>query len=362
MNRKKKTTLTDIAELCGVSKATVSRVMNQSELVSDDVVRKVRAALQEHGYKRTQPKLKIPMPIRKILVLGEHDLNSPHSFFGSILKDLKQQANDLDIAIELQLRAQISHDNSAQLLTRAQAIIVLGMDDSELLTMLRATHLPVLLINGYDPMMQFSSVSPDYYLGGQLAADYLFSLGHKNIKCITANIKPTVYQRADGFKRALLENGITQPDEHIIDLAQHIVAQTINDDEITQLGTDFGAHKWIPEMISNGVFANCTAVFCICDMIAMTLIEAFRTQGIRVPDDISVLGFDDIDLAEFSTPPLTTIRTDHKRIAKVAIHTLIQAINDGGDTVTRSCVSVSLVSRQSCRQYKNSFCTSTSPS
>ncbi len=106
-------------------------------------------------------------------------------------------------------------------------------------------------------------------------------------------------------------------------------------------------------MIRNGEFSDCTAIFCICDMVAMTLIEALRTQGIRVPDDISVLGFDDVDIAELSTPPLTTIRTDHKRIAKVAIHNLIQSINESGDTVTRTCVSVSLVKRQTCREYKN---------
>ncbi|MGX9521053.1 LacI family DNA-binding transcriptional regulator [Vibrio mediterranei] len=353
MVKRNKTTLTDIANMCGVSKATVSRVINQSELVSDNVVKRVREALHANGYRRRQPKINIPMPVSKIMVLGEQDLNSPHSFFGSILRDLKHHCMDLDITIELVFRSQLSITDTEQVLTRAQAIIVLGMDDEELLTMLRATHLPVLLINGYDPKMQFPSVTPDYYLGGQLAADYLFELGHKKIKCITANIKPTVYQRTEGFKRSLWSRGITSPGSAIVDLAPYILETGNLSEDVKHLGTDFGAHKWIPEMIRNGEFSDCTAIFCICDMVAMTLIEALRTQGIRVPDDISVLGFDDVDIAELSTPPLTTIRTDHKRIAKVAIHNLIQSINEGGDTVTRTCVSVSLVKRQTCREYKN---------
>lgn len=352
MAKDKKVTLTDIAQQCGVSKATVSRVMNQSELVSDDVVKRVRTVLKESGYKRGEPKLRLAMPIKRILLIGEQDINSPHSFFGTILKDLKHQASDLGIEIELLLRSQVSFTEPEQLLTRAQAIIVLGMDDAKLLKRLRDTHLPVMLINGFDPLMQYSSVSPDYYLGGQLATDYLFSLGHKNIKCVTANIKPTVYQRTEGFRTSLLNHGVKNPDEHVIDLTSHMQDDVLTNALRNELGTDFGAHNKIPEMIRNGIFNDCSAVFCICDMIALTLIEAFRTQGIRVPDDISVIGFDGVEIGELSTPPLSTISTDHRRIAKVAIYNLIQAINNGSETVTRTCVSVSLTPRSTCRARK----------
>ncbi|WP_028863100.1 LacI family DNA-binding transcriptional regulator [Psychromonas aquimarina] len=352
VKKKKRVTLDDIAALCGVSKATVSRVINRSDLVSENIARRVREALHEQGYHRTQPRLNLPMPIKKAIIIGDYDLNTPHSFFFSVLKDLNNYASNLGLSLELVFRTQLLGEDKKSILLKAQAVIVLGMDDEELLSVLRPEDLPVLIINGYDPQMQFLSVSPDYYLGGYLAARHLLDLGHTNIKCITANIKSTIVQRAEGFRSALIANGITNSDDYFIDLGALAKNITHTLGEPCNPGTDFGAHQFLPELIRNGTFSKVTAVFCICDMVAITLIESLNTQGISVPKDISVLGFDDINISELISPPLTTIRTDQKQLAKIAIHTLLQTISSNSTTVTRSCVPVSIVNRKSCKVEK----------
>lgn len=354
----KKMTVGEIAKLSGVSKATVSRVLNSTAQVSDDVRLKVESVIEQTGYKKKNQKVQFSLDFQKITIISdEEDVTTPNSFFSSILHGLKQEAAKLDLQLELVLKNQIQNPNVFESkLQASEAVIMIGMDNVSLLKQIQSHDLPVIIMNGVDPEMHVSSISPDYELGAFLATSVLAQHNHKNIKLVTADIKHSTYQRTEGFRRAMLMLDLPYDSkENIIDLVKH--ADSI--DETGQLkalikkraaGMDFGASQILPTLAKQGMFSDCSAIFCMCDMIAISLIDALTEAGLKVPQDISVIGFDDLNISSMTSPPLTTIRTDYTKLAASAIHMLIQAARDQDQMATRSNVGVKLISRDSIKR------------
>ncbi|GEA52118.1 LacI family transcriptional regulator [Vibrio inusitatus NBRC 102082] len=351
----KKTTLDDIAKLSGVSKTTVSRVLNSSSQVSDTIRQKVEAVLEDSGYQKKPQKMEFSLDFRKITIISdEEDVSTPSSFFSSIVDGLKHEANKLELQIEWILKNQIKTPSVLEeRLNNSEAVIMLGMENYELLHQIQKHNLPVVIMNGVDQEMKVSSISPDYELGAYMATRELYKHNHRNIKIMTAEIKHSIYDRTDGFRRALLTSGLQ------FDYAKNVLDIVQRADEVDpsgrlqasirsrSAGMDFGARQILPYLIEQGEFDDCTAVFCICDMMAISLIDELSARGIRVPEDISVIGFDDIEIASMTNPPLTTISTNYRTLAASTIHLLIQSARDKHSLPIRSNLGVELIERGS---------------
>ena len=352
--KKEKTTLTTIAKISGVSKATVSRVLNNSAAVSEDIKLKVNQAVRQSGYTKKNTKLQISLTISKIIIISVDDITIPHSFYGEILEGLQTETRKLGIDLELILFSQIMNNETlADDLIRSQAVILIGMDNPWVLGQLKLLSIPTVIINGSDPEMKISSISPDYEFGGFLAANELIKNGHKKIKLMTVNIKHSIFQRSDGFSRAIELSGLKFDSSfNIIDLAkkaEELYPDSDLHDRIVnnKAGLDFGAKEILPRLIDEGYFSDCTAVFCVCDMMAISLIDALRNKGINVPKDISIIGFDDLEISSMTSPKLTTIGTDYKILSKSAIHNLIETVNHKNNVAVRSNVAVHINRRDS---------------
>lgn len=314
--RAKKITVTDLAQLAGVSRATVSRVLNDNPNVNNEVRSKVLQAIEKSGYQRVN-KTENASKLDKVLVIGEEIvLLSTNHFYEPIIRRLQELALERNLDLEFFI-GDLKRDLNKlkNLLASAHDVIVIGTDDIDLMDLLAQYQVNVVLLNAIDPKLRFTSVMPDNEIGAFIATNYLIEKGHRNIKFLTSNVKHAMLFRTEGFYRALIKNGVPFSfDRSIIDL--HLLADKIDPsgklkNKLMHGSTtvDFSASLFYDYMIEHDYFKDVTAVFCMCDEIAVGLIKKFKEYGIRVPEDISVIGFDDITLSSITMPPLTTINS-----------------------------------------------------
>ncbi|WP_394153779.1 LacI family DNA-binding transcriptional regulator [Vibrio maritimus] len=341
----KKPTLDYIAELAGVSKTTVSRALNKSHLVKDDVVEHIRKIAEQAGYVNKNTKLEIPLSLTKVTFYCLDHLSNHSSFYSELIASVKSEFEKTDIEINVVLYNK--HTSSSVLLkgvSSSQAALILGEPTEKLMASLNDASIPTLLLNAIDDEMIIPSIHPDYELGGFLAGKYLIKKGHTKIKVITSNDRHSTIQRTDGFLRALSFAGIDfEHEDVVVDL--HTYEQPVD-----RLNSgDFGAQDILPKLIDDGLFADCTAVFCICDMIAFSLINALANANIVVPNDISVIGFDNLTLTSCVSPKLTTLNVNYNSLAQASLIKLVRLTNDPNVNGNRTAIPVSLVERESVR-------------
>lgn len=350
----KKVTLTQVAALANVSKATVSRVLNGKVAVSEDIQRRVEDAVEKTGYQKKNPGIQIGVDVDKITLISGDYLGAAHSFYNSILDGIKDEAKCYSLELEMVLFKKTSTIEFIEnKIKAAKAIILIGLDNRAVLDLILKHNVPAVILNGMDTEMKITSITPDYMLGGQLATNELLRQGHRKIKLITATHRHSLNQRTDGFRRALELHGIEfDKDKHMLDLIDYAKAhspdkslpQRILDG---QADMDFGASEVLPIAVKNGEFDDCTAIFCVCDMVAFSLFDVLSQTNIRVGTDISVIGFDNLDLSALSNPPLTSISTDFGELARASLYLLLQEVAQTHNFTQRLSVGVALIKRNS---------------
>jgi LacI family transcriptional regulator len=339
---KKRITSQEVADLAGVSRTTVSLVLNnvQGTNISDKTRQKVHDTAEKLGY--------IPNATARALAtqraraIGLVMTRSPHqiasdTFLPQILSGL------MDVIKQHQLRLLIEsiepeHQDRVYLeLARAKHI-----DGMILLTprindtgfkKLEEEKIPVVLL-GDVKGSKFHSVDIDNRLAAKEAVDYLIDLGHNQIACIANSPPPytAAPERVLGYKDALLNHAI-ESDEDIIQYANF---------------DPRSGYNCMKALLASG--KKFSAVFVASDNVAMGAKSALREAGLRIPDDISMVGFDDIPWAEYSDPPLTTMRIPAQKMASEACLLLLDVIKET-DLKKRNLVfDTELVVRQSCRK------------
>ncbi len=345
-----KPTLENVAKLANTSIATVSRALNNSGYVSDDLKLKVEQAVKQLGYKRKAYKSLPLATLNKIVVITNDDFSNPNSFYYAVLSGLKFETERLDIDIEVVLIDSLS-DSKETLENQFEgvdAVILVGMEDPNILDTLKSLDKPVQIINGSDPSMQCSSISPDYEYGGYLAGQYLLEAGNRNNCIITVNLRQSLIDRQLGFQRAHRQIEL-YPERSckVIDLIEYAKKHdSALYDKIIHghAGGDFGAKYLLPKIIEEGLLDNIDGVFCICDLMAISLLQALKSKKIT---DISIIGFDDLPISSLVTPQLTTIRSNYYDLAKQGLAMLISKQAHSTISGIRSYMAVELIERNS---------------
>ena len=331
-------TLDDIATMSGVSKATVSRVINNSAYVSEATKQKVEATLDELSYKKPNANVKWQVNYDEITIIIEHQMNGSHSFFGNIFSILENQAQELGLKVRL-VRISKSLDLFVDRLKGCNAIISLGVDKPEVLDIVRELEVPAVIINGIDSKCQISSISPDYYLGAYLSTKLLIDQGHQKIKLLTSNINHTTRFRQGGYLKAMHESGLAT-ENSVINFEKRDPVHTYTD-------IDFAASRLLPDIIKNGELSGYTAVVCMCDMIAISLTDAIEELGVDLGAEFSIVGFDNVEASRFNNPALTTVASDLNNLCTITLNTLLQVSNDPDSAGSRISTAVKLIERDS---------------
>ncbi|WP_017238928.1 LacI family DNA-binding transcriptional regulator [Streptomyces sp. SS] len=307
--------LSDIAAQAGVSEATVSRVLNGKAGVATATRESVLAALDVLGYER-------PVRLRQrsagLVGLITPELDNP--IFPALAQVIGQALTRQGYTpvLATQTPGGSTEDELTDMLVErgvAGIIFVSGLHadttaDMSRYDRLRGKGVPYVLLNGFSPKVQAPFVSPDDRAAMVLAVTHLAALGHTRIGLAVGPKRfVPVLRKIEGFQKGMEERLGLTPEESE-QLIQH------------SLYTLEGGQAAASALISRG----CTAVVCASDMMALGAIRAARQQGLDVPRDVSVVGFDDSPLIAFTDPPLTTIRQPVQAMGQAAVRALLEEV------------------------------------
>ncbi|EYR63468.1 LacI family transcriptional regulator [Actinotalea ferrariae CF5-4] len=316
-----RTRLKDLADQAGVSTATVSRVLNGKAGVSSQTRKSVLAALDVLGYERPE---KLRTRSEGLVGLIVPELTNP--VFPALAQSVENSLAERGFTPLLctQSPGGTTEDEYVEMLLEHGVdgiVFVSGRHadttaSNERYHRLRSRGLPIVLVNGYSEGIDAPAVSTDDSVAVELALRHLTSLGHREIGLA---IGPDRYiparRKLAAFTAALRRR---DPSD---DPSRHVV---------TTLFTVEGGQAAGGELMDSGH----TAVVCASDLMALGAIRAARSRGLAVPDDVSVVGFDDSPLIAFTDPPLTTIRQPVVSMGEAAVSALVSEIS--GTRVPRS--------------------------
>lgn len=322
--------MTDVARLAGVSHQTVSRVLNNHPNVREQTRLRVWAAIAELGYR--------PNHAARTLVTGRSRLigvvaqNSTLYGPTSMLSAFEQAAADAGFAVSVASvrgldRRSVSDAVGRHLDQRVAGVVIIApvLSASEAMDDLPA-GVPLVAIDG-DPERSTALVTVDQQVGAYDATRHLLAAGHRTVWHVSG---PADWfdsaGRVEGWRRALEEAGAEVPPVIPADWSA---------------ASGYRAGQMLARM------AEVTAVFAANDHLALGILRALHERGVRVPEDISVVGFDDVPEAAYFIPPLTTIRPDFAAVGRASLALLLDQIESGTRSSARRVIAPQLVTRDS---------------
>jgi DNA-binding LacI/PurR family transcriptional regulator len=322
--------MVDVARLAGVSHQTVSRVLNNHPNVRVDTARRVRAAIAELGYR--------PNRAARALVTGRSQLigvvalNTGLYGPSSLLTAFERAASAAGFAVSVGTVSSVDEHSIAAVVERHLDQQVAGIvaiapvaPANEALDGLRAT-VPLVTVDG-DPARPSVGVTVDQVAGARMATEHLLAAGHETVWHVSG--PPDWFDsagRVRGWESALRDAGAEIP-------------PLVPADWSAASGYRVGRMlARVPEV---------TAVFTANDHLALGLLRALHERSLRVPQDVSVVGFDDVPEAGYFIPPLTTVRPDFRAVATHALDLLLAQINGETPGAEQRCMAPALVQRNS---------------
>ncbi len=332
---KKVTNLQELADLAGVSRATASRALNDNPVISSKTRKKLQSLAAEHGYsineKARDFRLKRTSVISVVFMLdvkSHQHMSDPFflDMLGGIADALAEHNYDLLLAhapIE-----NVAELGSSRIMKQSDGTIFVGQGEQhDALNTLagRDTH---MVVWGYPVEdKHYVVVGGDNIGGGFKATRHLLETGRRKIAFFGNTNNPENAARHDGYIRALTEVGI-EPDPQLkIDMPFEMNR----------------AREVIIDLLESKVELD--SVLCVSDVIALATLSTLQELGFRVPKDIAIVGYDDISLAAYSSPPLTTVRQNIRHAGRILVESLLGLIR--GEDVPDAMLTSDLVIRKS---------------
>lgn len=349
-------TIKDVAREASVSVATVSRVYNDHAQVTEDVKERVLKAAADLGYLGPRGRLGLyrqggtacaaSRALKDIgfLFTVDDEAAPENPFWSQILAGAESEARKHNIKLTYRVIGPLSLTPGMLLATIRQmglnGLLLVGPADREVVEVIRSTSLPVVLVDNVLPHGPVDAVVGDNFEGAREAVAYLVSLGHRDVAFIggptIAGGRPhdaiyTIEQRAAGYRIALLDAGLLPRDELYEPGGRGLA-----------VADGYAACQRL--LARTTAF---TALFCANDTMAIGALRALQESGRRVPDDVSVIGFDNMDMAAHLTPAMTTVRVHKRALGSVAVKTLIARAAHPAALPARITLPVELVIRAS---------------
>ena len=330
-------TIKDIARESGVNISTVSRALNDAYGVHQETRGHVLAVAARLNYHPNRIARGLKTRRSHTLGLIVSDIRNP--FFAEVARGVEDAAraggcdlvlcnSDLDPRKQMEYVASLLEKQVDGILMNSVANLSLKQQDQ-----LAASGAPIVLLNRSAARKSFSTVCADNEAGGVMAAQYLLRLGHQNIAHLTGPRRHgSLTDRARGFLRVLKA---TNPPRKL----------TVLHGENSFLGGCALAHKLLAQQ------PEVSAIFAANDLMAFGAIRAMLELGRRIPEDISLIGFDNVELAGVVHPPLTTIHQPKYDMGRAAVETLLRLARNKDKPVREHLLlGVELIERESCRQ------------
>jgi LacI family transcriptional regulator len=339
-------TLEEVARLAGVSRSTVSRVINGHPNVSAETKARVLAAIEKLSYRPHPIARSLATKRTKLLaMLIPESVNKLFSdqFFAILLQGAVQACNIHGYQMVLALfddprRQEELYANLLQNGYVEGAVVASAPPDDPVIQALRADGIPAVAV-GKQPGLPYVDV--DNYGGARMATEHLLQLGYRRIATITGPLNHLhVQDRLAGYRDALEAHGIPYDEALVVEGG------------FTEVGAMAALSRLLP--------LRPEAIFVQSDTMAAGVLRALRSQNLRIPEDIAIVGFDDIPLASLLDPPLTTVRQPIRLLGFMAVELLLDLLNGQGNQERRKTLfPVELVVRSSCgvtrREFRESY-------
>jgi len=332
-----KNTIKDVAKVANVSITTVSRVSNGSKGVSVKTRRRVLNAIKELGYSPSAMASGLKTSLSKSIGIAVPDTIG--DFYGEVINGIESAAteNEYNVVISLNhhiIKEELAAVNFFKAKKVDGAILVTTSGDDDYVRSLIDEGYNIVLLDRDPHGLKVDTVKIDNFRGGYIATEYLLNLGHSNILFIEGvSYIDSSKERFNGYKRALKDNKIKFNPDFIL-----------NGDFLVNSGY-LSVKKYLEE---HGL--NFTAIFAANDQMAIGAIKALNDKGISVPDEVSVVGFDDSYISPYVIPSLTTIKQRREEMGKIATELLLDRISyrdTKGKTPRQIIIPVELVERKS---------------
>jgi len=333
----------EVARRAGVSRTTVSFVLNdvRDRGISEATRERVLAIVREIGYAPNAAARSLAGGATRTVALVVPQVDHLHvdAFLAQLVASVNEACHDNGLRLLIESTEGQGREPGGFLeLVRSRSIdglIVANLRTDEIghLRRLRDGGVPLVVFGSHFPASEgFCTMGDDTWRSAQLAVRHLLALGHRCIGLVNY-ASPEFHsarQREHGWRQALLDQGITPEPRWIAcgDISAH------------------SGYEATRELLARGIAF--TALLAGNDTIAFGMLKALREAGLRVPEDVAVVGYDDIPLAPFAAPPLTTVRTDPIAHGRLAVLRLLAQLHPGGPPIAFAEVEPTLVVRASC--------------
>lgn len=331
----------DIADAAGVSHSTVSRALRNSPLISQDVRDNIRAIATRLGYVPNLVAQSLQGSRTRSIGVLVTTISDP--FFADVIAGIEQAARPAGYSVLL-AATHNDQDEEARCLESFRARRVDGLivsSSSSIPSPRAAPGIPLVLMNSHSERRTdgLHTVSIDDRAGALQATQHLLALGHRNIGYIgVASRVASNDRRRRGYEEALTAAAL-DPAVNV-----RVSASMAADPEADVVA----GRRLLPELVEQGV----TGVVCYNDMVAVGVLMACRELDLRVPDDLSVVGFDDVAISRYITPQLTTVRQPGAELGRIALQMTLALLDD--KPVSDFLAQPLLLVRESTRPYANS--------
>lgn len=341
-------TLNDIAKELGISVTTVSRAITGRGRVSRATREAVLSKAREMGYdiKDAAPVDEAPAARRNICIVFNSRLQSltTDPFYGTVMVGVETECQKYGYQVSFQtISSAPSGEQQAPLLnglfsTGVDGLILIGADVfPEIVVQAKACRIPVVLVDNWLPDIDVDSIVTDNRGGIMRLVNYLVSQGHTQIGFIGGPLSHrSIQERYDGYRAALRENGIVRN-------RQWTWLHSAPGPQVEK------GREGLMAMIERGM--PVTAVITDNDSTALGVLKACQEQGIKVPEELSIVGFDNVEISEHVNPPLTTVHIHKRRMGEIAarrLHELMTGVDD--DVPMRITLGTELIIRQSVKK------------
>lgn len=328
--------ISDIAEELGLSTATVSNVIHgKTAKISDETVKRVQALLEERQYIPSMAGILLAQNSSKIIgiFVNDHEKYEHHvlddAFIAASLNCLSEEIEARGLFMMVKKAKNPEEIIQFASMWNMDGLVVIGFCYQDYMYLRNHMRIPFVVYDGFcDKTERIVDITIDNFDGGLQVGEMFKRNGHKNALCISDNIIGVDLERMEGFKKGF---GAEHTEVMVVPMTK--------------------VERWEHYRKHLDDFRRVSAVFAVSDYYAIDFIHFINEQGISVPDDISVAGFDDIPMCEMITPTLTTVRQDGALRAKTAIEKLYE-LKENGDVGTTIRLPVQLIERASTGQYK----------
>ncbi|MGH2387023.1 MAG: LacI family DNA-binding transcriptional regulator [Chloroflexota bacterium] len=326
-------TVKDVANDAGVSLATVSLVLNGKAGVGPETRRRVQSAIGRLGYRRRGRRLVIGLLIERLSVPAYSD-----PLVGLIIHGIELAAGRLGYHVLL-ASVERGATNLPAMVTEQQTggLVVVGGGDisDDYIRSLVDIGLPLVLVDNYVSGLPVPSVLADNVTGAYLATRHLIDRGHRRIAILEGPRKyKTLTERREGYLRALEEADL--PINHALMVKP------------LRLSPRKGYHE-ARSLLALPAEQRPTAIFAISDKTALGALDALKEAGLSVPEDMALVGFDDVSDSEHVSPSLTTVRLPAHAMGEVAVQRLVELLEEGQTLPTKAVLYTELIVRESSR-------------